>query len=348
MNIYKLASMAGVSVATVSKVINGKEGVGQETRERILKLIDEYDFRPKISNNTEDIIGLVYRLDSPGVSVSNYIMKVIAGVTDTLYEYGYFVTLIPYDFLPKDKNDLRVFCKKRKISGFVFVNLRENNQEVFTAAELHPVVTVSSRFVGKDIVSVRSQNREGAYQAVKELISLGHRDIVTFIPDLLIPDHRDRLDGYKQALEEAGLPVKNEYIIDYVNFALDLPIVVERLFINSDNPPTAAFICDDFEVMKIKSIFEMYHLEIPRDISVVGFDDYDYAAYFSPPLTTVRQPLEALGAEAAKLIYKMVNNPEEQQQDVILDTQLILRKSTRRLEDQSSKPAGDKENLLIG
>lgn len=81
---------------------------------------------------------------------------------------------------------------------------------------------------------------------------------------------------------------------------------------------------------------------------MVGFDDYDYAAYFSPPLTTVRQPLEALGAEAAKLIYKMVNNPEEQQQDVILDTQLILRKSTRRLEDQSSKPAGDKENLLIG
>ncbi len=335
MNIYKLASMAGVSVATVSKVINGREGVGQETRERILKLIDEYDFRPKMSNNTEDVIGLVYRLDIPGVSTSNYLMRLIAGVTDTLYEYGYFVTLIPYDFLPKDKTDMRVFCKKRKISGFVFMNLRENNQEVFTVAELYPVVTISSQFIGDNIVSVRSKNRDGAYQAVKELIRLGHKRIVAFIPDLLIPDHRDRLAGYRQALEESGLQVKDEYIVDYGNFAVDLPIVVERLFLNDDCPPTAAFICDDWEVLKIKSIFEKYQLEIPRDISVVGFDDYEYAAYFSPPLTTVRQPLEALGAEAARLIYKMVNNPEEKQRDVVLDTQLIVRKSTRKLETEN-------------
>ena len=84
-NIYKIASMANVSAATVSKVINGKEGVGEGTRDRILALIKEYDFQPKISSNVADIIGLVYRVDAPSIAGSNYLMNVIAGITDTLY-----------------------------------------------------------------------------------------------------------------------------------------------------------------------------------------------------------------------------------------------------------------------
>lgn len=329
-NIYKIASMANVSAATVSKVINGKEGVGEGTRDRILALIKEYDFQPKISSNVADIIGLVYRVDAPSIAGSNYLMNVIAGITDTLYGYGRFPMLIPYDFLPKDKNGLRVFCKKHKISGFIFMNLRENNREVYTAAEILPVVVIGGSFTGENIVSVRSKNREGAYRAVQELISLGHREIVAFMPDLLVPDHRDRLEGYKQALSENGLPIKEAYIIDYINPTLDLPIVIERLFLDCDNPPTAALVCDDLEVMKIKPIFERYGLEIPRDISVVGFDDYEYAVYSTPSLTTVRQPLSEMGHEAARMIYNVINSSEKQH-DVVLDTQLIIRKSTQPL-----------------
>ena len=331
MNIYKIASLADVSTTTVSKVINGKEGVSKKTRDKILKIIEDSCYTPRISNNTADVIGVVYRLDGIGFSTSSYLMKTIASITDTLCEYGFFTTLIPYDFLPKGKADLQVFCKRRKISGYICLNLRVNSQQVYSLAEVSPVVTINCKFEGDKIASVRSNSKEGAYNAVSQLIAYGHTDIVAFMPDLLIPDHFDRLEGYKQALRDNNIPFKQEYVVDYSHSLQDLPLMIERLFVGVNSPPTAAFICDDYEVMRIKSIFDRFNLRVPEDISIIGFDDYDYSAYFTPPLTTVRQPLELLGAEAAKCICQMIGNPGKAVQDVILDTQLILRKSAKSI-----------------
>lgn len=328
MNIYEIAKIANLSVASVSKVINGKEGVSPQTRKLVHEIMEKVGYKPKISKSILDSVGVVFWDNGNNHPLSSpYLSKVLEGATDILIEHNLYVTLIPIERLPKNKYELKQFCQKRKIAGLIFLNLRESNRYLCDYSDLVPIVITGTEF-GKSITSVRSKNREGAYEAVSYLISMGHKNICVFYPDYGMQDHNDRVAGYLQALKDNNIPIRQDLIIDYKNmWETDITLVLENLIFNKPEPPTAMFVYDDLQVLMITSILKKLNVKIPHDMSIVGFDDYDYSAHFSPPLTTVRQPLYDLGKISAHKLIERISDNTIPIENIMLDTKLIIRKS---------------------
>lgn len=333
-NIYQIAKEAGVSTTTVSRVINGKDGVGNETRKRILEIIGRTNFEPRISKNKNDKIALILGTDVNPSSVPNfsspYISKIIEGISSVYFDYDYNIILSSLSKVPKNADKYKVFCYKNNIYASIFVNLLITDTFVKDFSKVVPTICIGSSFDSDNIVTVRSDNEKGSYEAVKYLINMGHKKIAFLVPSLLIQDHIDRKNGYVKALEEHGIAYEpDKYLIKYMDYSqTGKRMLIEDLLSNKNDRPTAFFICDDSEVLKFLSILNGIGISIPEDLSIVGFDDYDYSEHFLPPLTTVRQPIYEMGREAAlaSLSFKVGDRGEQK----ILSTKLITRKSVEK------------------
>lgn len=337
MNIYTIAKIAGVSTATVSMVINGREGIGEETRKKILQIMKESNFKPRLTNNSSDTVGIFLRFNQPDPLTNSYISRILEGICHVSYSYGYNIMIIPIEKIPKDRDEFKLYCMKRRINSAIFMYLTDSDRYVLNYEGLFPIVTISSKFNSDKIISARSKNKEGAYEIVKYLIEMGHRKIAFMVADLSVQDHRERLEGYKQALLESGIEIDDNLIINYVGCSdTDLTIIIDKLFISQDDRPSAIFIFNDDEVIRISSFLEKLGIKICEDVSIVGFDDSTISAHFSPPLTTVRQPLFEMGRNAMQIIADILsNNVKEAVTDIIMDTKLIIRKSVLDLRERA-------------
>ena len=346
MNIYKIAQNAGVSVTTVSRVINGKEGVGEETRKKILDIVAQNNFQPRIAKNTFDTIGIFFRSDMPTPISSPYMIKVLDGISNELFNYGYDVMLIPVQKIPKDKDAFKIYCTKRRITGGIFVNLKVDDAYITNYEDVIPIVVVGSQVNSDKIVAVRADNKKGGYEAVKHLIDMGHRNIAFLAPILNVQDHCDRFLGYEQALDQEGISVNRDFVIEYIKYSeTGLQMIIDNLFKSSNERCTAAFVCDDVEVIRISSILERIGLSIPNDVSIVGFDDYEYSEHFSPPLTTVRQPIYEVGQRAAQVLIQLINNEDRKlENSIVLDTRLVVRRSVIPFTNGSSIARSQNKN----
>ena len=330
MNIYEIAKEANVSTTTVSRVINSKEGVGNETRKKILKIIENHNFQPRLSANRVDNIAFFYKSYSRNF-ISNYVVQLLNGVNYVVQDYGYNLLLVPVDRIPKSIDEFKSYCYKRKISAGVFANLSFNDAYIDLYENILPIVTIGCQSRSKKISYVKSDNVKGAFLATDYLIKSGHKNILFLAADISIPDHYERLIGYEKAFEENGMQSVKENIIQYQS-QTSLQLSLENLLgDNRPNKPTAAFICDDNEVIRCMSLLEKMNYSIPNDFSIVGFDDYEFSVHLSPPLTTVKQPIFEMGETSARMIINMLENKNIEPQGVVLDTSLIIRKSVAPL-----------------
>ena len=334
LNIYDVAKAAGVSTATVSRVMNGKPDVKPETRRKVLKVIQAMNFKPRVGRTELDTIAIFAPMDQVRLSYSTYFSDLVLGISYTVCDYDLNLEVVSLRKMPKDPLDFAVFCRERRIRGGIFAMTQQTDRYVEELAKSGSFVVIGNHF-GEDVPSVSTDNFGGAYKAAKYLVDIGHRRIGVIVTDIRYPDHKKRVEGYRQALTECGLSIDDAHYIDTMGGDLSNADTEfrTRTMLSSSNRPTALLMTNTVVAADIVRIIHSMGMRIPEDISVVAFDDDILAVRLNPPLTTVRQPVFELGQVAAREAIALSNGERTSEEvSVVLDTDLIVRGSTGPLQ----------------
>jgi DNA-binding LacI/PurR family transcriptional regulator len=318
-----IAESAGVSIPTVSKVINGRRGVAADTRARVKAVIDRYGYRRPAPVTRRNTMELVFDelADMWGV-------EIVRGVERVARQHRVGVVLT--EFGPQ-RRALRYWIDdalaRRPACVVSVAQLSEEERDQLRARGVPFVVFDPTVELPDDVPFVGATNWAGGRSAARHLIELGHRRIAMIGGPERILFCRARLDGFRAALEAAGRAVDSGLIVptgltreDGRAAALDL--------LNRKDRPTAIFTCNDLQALGVYQAARALELRIPTDLSVVGFDDLPVAALVDPPLTTVHQPLTEMAATATELALAIGRGEKTPQLGVELATTLTIREST--------------------
>ncbi|MDW8300457.1 MAG: LacI family DNA-binding transcriptional regulator, partial [Anaerolineae bacterium] len=327
-----IARKAGVSRSTVSRVINDSPNVSEQTRQRVLAIIEQENFHPNAAaralvKRRTDILGVVIPTSSNVfLSDNNYYPLILAGLNDAIRQLDYAMLMWLGEVTQDDQHLMRKLSNPHLTDGLIFVSLPSDHPLYAKLGRLRqPFVMIDRPFTDVESTNyVSVDNVRAAEIATEHLIRLGRRRIAHITGDMTITDAYDRLTGYKNALRAAGLPVDDSLIIEstfnretgYYAMQRLLPHKPDALFAASDTVAAGA----------LQAVLEA-GLRVPDDLSIVGFDDVDVATQVTPPLTTVRQPIRAKGEAAARLLVDLVNHRVSAPQHVILPTELVIRRS---------------------
>ncbi len=321
----EVAARAHVSVATVSKVLNGRAGVGDETRSQIEKLLQQSNYnRRSATPAAAPLVELLcYEIDSPFGSAA------IASIERVARERGIGIVVSGSedDHLPSQgwvDNVLR-----RQPIGIILVaaQLPPNDRQRLRARNI-PIVMVDAYGASlPDTPTIGSADWKGGFLATRHLIDLGHSDIAIITgPDDMMASTA-RLSGYRAALDAAGLEVRRDYVRPGQFHHRD-GIDQGRALLSGDRPPTAIFASSDLQALGVYDAARSLGLAIPHDLSVVGYDDLAIAQWAGPPLTTIRVPLAEMAEQATRLVTRLRDDPELAFSRVDVATSLVVREST--------------------
>jgi LacI family transcriptional regulator len=310
-----IARLAGVSKATVSRVLNHKPDVDPVTRERILRIMEEEGFVPSIT--ASGLAGGRSRLI--GVLVPSFTWPLIPDVMRGVAEV---VGLTPYEMVLYSINDsirdngsngdVIDHIMATKLTAGILAILPGHSSKHVVRLHKHgfPVVMIDDQELPGELPWIGADNQGGAYAAVSHLLQLGHRRIAHIQGPLKHLCSRERYQGYCQALEEAGLNVDSELVLEGDFTPTGGRSAASKLFaLPVEQRPTAIFAASDPMAYGVLAAAEEYGLHIPRDIALVGFDDIASSAHVRPALTTVRQPFYEMGQHGIKLLLSMLNGP---------------------------------------
>lgn len=328
MTIRQVAELAGVSIATVSRVINGHPDVSSETREAVRRVIKDRGYqagaRPRPGQT--GLIGVMLPLVHPG-----YFAQILAGATEAAYEHDMRVVLCPTRHSRSREMSLLDRLTGGEADGAVVV-LPEESGEEFAALAAHgfPFVIVDPRTDIADGISVVcAAHSSGATQATRHLLSLGHRRIGVIAGPRGWVATEERLRGYHAAMAAAGI-LPDPVLVQHSIFRVDGGREAATRLLGLPDRPTAIFAFNDGMAVGAMQAASAQGLRVPDDVSVVGFDDTIEAAITVPALTTVRQPLAELGRTAVSLLLRRLENRRMEPLRVELATRLVPRDSTAR------------------
>lgn len=324
-----VAERAGVSVTSVSHVINQTRVVSDDIRERVLTAMDELGYQPNalarsLRRKETYTIGVIMTN-----SADPFFAEITRGVEDTCFEQGYNIILCNSDSdLDKELFYTNILTKKR-VDGILFLAAGgKSTEHIRTVQERGTPLVVIDRIIPNLAVdSVLIDNARGGWLATQHLIELGHRRIgcITGPSDLTLS--AERVTGYRCALQEAGLAV-DESLIVRGNFQYESGYQATRQFLVQANPPTAIFACNDLMAIGAINAANKQGWSVPTRLSVVGFDDIRLALYSNPLLTTVAQPKYEMGSIAITMLLERIHHPEMPPAQKLLDTHLVVREST--------------------
>ncbi|RKR92540.1 LacI family transcriptional regulator [Micromonospora pisi] len=327
--ITAIAQEAGVSVPTVSRVLNGRNDVAPQTRERVEELLRRHGYRRRATRPRAgaSLIDLVFNdLDSP------WAVEIIRGVEDVAHAAGVGTVVSAIHRRSTSTRQWLQNLRTRATDGVILVS---SDLAPPVHAELRrlnvPMVLVDPAGVPTlDIPTIGATNWAGGLRATEHLLSLNHRRIgfIAGPPRLLCS--RARLDGYRAALEAAGLPVDHQLIAPG-DFYHESGYSSGTALLNLADPPTAIFASSDQMAFGAYEAVRRRGLRVPDDVSVVGFDDLPEARWSSPPLTTVRQPLAEMGLLAARTVLRLARGEAVDTPRVELSTDLVVRDSSAPL-----------------
>jgi LacI family transcriptional regulator len=307
LTILDIARLAGVSKSTVSRVLNQQARVDDETRKRVLRVIEEYNFAPSLNakglKGQSQLIGmLVPALTWP------IIMEIIQGIAQVVERSTYEIIL--YNFSThKDFNKVLDQIVATRLSAGLLVML--HTQSPAHLIELHqqgiPVVLVNTVGLRTNLPLVVADNYGGSYQGVQHLIKLGHRRIgyINGAPEFPCCDERYR--GYCDALRDAGISL-DPVLFQQGQFDIITGRQCAETLLNLEEPPTAIFTASDEMAYGVMDVAKVRGLRVPEDLSVVGFNDDVPSANTHPALTTIRQPFRDMGQYAAELLLSLLDS----------------------------------------
>ncbi|WP_102272117.1 LacI family DNA-binding transcriptional regulator [Cytobacillus massiliigabonensis] len=325
-NIQQVAEKAGVSVATVSRVLNHAASVSTKTRLKVENAIKELNYEPSMLGrnlrNSESRLLLVLL---PSISNPFY-TEIINGIQNTAIANSYNILLCETDSNPQRENIYFNMIKNKLADGVISMDPAVNRQKLTEIAESYPVILCSEYDEGGSIPFVTIDSELAAYQAVKHLIRLGNKKIALINSDEKFLYARQRRSGYERALKEFGLPIREEWIFHTKDLEFHNGVQAIRVLLELEEKPTAVFaVSDTLAIGALKGI-NGSGLHVPNDLAIIGFDNISFSNMTNPTLTTVSQPMYKMGVTAANML--IMNIKGEQVESVVLDHDLIIREST--------------------
>ncbi len=331
MNLEDIAKRAGVSRGTVSRVINNAPDVSARTREHVWKVIRQENYQPNpaaraLVRNRTEIIGVVIPTnENIFFTDNNYFTQILAGISPVICQRDYAMLLWVGELTEEDLLRRKI-SNSRLTDGMIISSMMYNHPLAKRLLSLrNPFVMIDRPLQHESWFNyVTVDNVRAAEEATTHLIRLGRRRIAHITGDLDIADAQDRLQGYKNALIQAGREVQPELIAE-AHFNRQAGYEATRRLL--PHKPDAIFAaCDTMAVGVLKAAREA-GVRVPDDLAVVGFDDVDVASHSFPSLTTVRQPVQEKGAAAAELLIDLLEKRVEGPQRVLLRTDLVIRES---------------------
>lgn len=327
--IAAIAREAGVSVPTVSRVINGRSDVAAGTRERVEELLNRHDYRRRSTRagGSAELIDLVFNdLDSP------WTVEIIRGVEEVAHASGVGTVVSAIHRRTAPTRQWMQNLRARASDGVILVTseLASPVHAELRRLNVGVVVVDPAGIPSMDVPTIGATNTTGGRHATEYLITLGHKRIgfITGPPRLVCS--QERLDGYRAAGQAAGIAVDDELIREG-NFYHESGFTGGKALLELKNPPTAIFASSDQMALGVYEAVRQRGLRVPDDVSVIGFDDLPEVRWSSPPLTTVRQPLAEMGRLAAHTVLRLAQGEKIESPRVELATELIVRDSTATL-----------------
>ncbi len=327
--IRDVAAQAGVSVATVSKVLNQRYGVSAETFARVTAVIKELGYEASLvaqslRNHRTNVIGILV------ADIEPFSTELLKGTADAIRGTGFELVVYSAGGRTGDPQGWEQRYLTR-LSG----TLVDGAVLVTPAVDLEglpgtPVVAVDPHTGRAALPTVDSDNLHGGQVATEHLLELGHRRIALLTGREDLKSAQQRETGYRRALVAAGVPV-DETLIRRGEYDHDVAAGSARELLNAPNRPTAVFAANDITaIATIETALEL-GLRVPEDLSVIGFDNIPESALCTPPLTTVQQPIREMGRRAITLLVRLINGEEPEDTHITLGTELVVRQSTRAL-----------------
>lgn len=327
--ILEVAREAGVSPATVSRVINGAESVEGELRDRVLVAVKKLDYRPnpfarRLHGYDSNVVGvLVPQLEN------EFYSRLISAIEGRLSVKGYHIICSLGHDDAASENEAIARLKDRFVDGYILLADRVPEARLRDLARQRvPLVLLNRHLDGLEVNCIGLDHTRGAYVMTKHLLELGHTKVGHIAGPLELPGARKRFEGYKQALLEFGIePVEELVVTTKANEEGGL-VAMRRLLAQAD--VTAVFVGGDKLAVGALSELHRQGIAVPGDISLAGFDDAAIAPYTYPPLTTMHYPVVEMGNQAADRLLAMLRR-EPLEVLPLLQPELVVRSSTARL-----------------
>lgn len=326
--IYDVAKKAGVSITTVSRVINNHPYVKESTRKKVEAFLEDMHYIPNsnasslVSKSTNTIAIIV-----PDVT-NNFFTTLLRGTEDKANQNGFAVILGNTDEdINKEQTYIRMFIERR-VDGIIIdsVSAKGENLKAVLKHKI-PLVLIDREVEGLSVDYVGSDNQVGAQKIVDYLIDLGHERIALISASQEISVFKKRTEGYLTSLSKAGLPINENYIKYGSKPVKDVGYLLTRDLLTEDSPPTAIFAANNFLAIGAYNAFREANLTVPEDIAIVCYDVYGSDSVINPFFTSINQPAYMMGQIAVDLLIRQIKDNNPSPTKVLLESDLCIRDS---------------------
>ncbi len=328
-NLNEVAEKAGVSIATVSRVVNNSPKVNPETRIKVLQVIKELKFHPnrvakrlRNKNASSNLLGVLI----PDIQNPFYV-EVLRGIEDVAYENKYALIMCNFSQDEKKEKLYLDILQSESIDGLIAAPVNEQDQNVINLLKGGlPIVCVDRGLSGVDVDVVLVENRNGAFSAVDYLAKSGYKRIAYIAGLPKIPSSQQRFQGYQDALASNGLPM-DKTLVKFGDSRHESGVKLCDELLNLPSPPDAIFAGNNLITLGALETIHKKGLLIPKDVAIIGFDDMYWSISLNPPLTAVKQPAYEIGKRAAEQLILRINDPSRPTMSMVMKTELIIRSS---------------------
>jgi LacI family repressor for deo operon, udp, cdd, tsx, nupC, and nupG len=327
MTIQEVARLAGVSVATVSRVLNNSPLVKDNTRAKVMDVIQKFDYQPNLlgrdlrRSETMKVLVLTPTLERPIVA------DIVQGMEDRGKEDGYYVLVCPTSNNADRERELLRMLQNRLADGVIVIYSTLSKEELSALGQKHSIVQCLEFVDASYTCSVSIDDEQAAFDAVSHLVEQGHRRIALIAGSPLVHSTRLREQGYRRALEYYAIPFREEWV-KYGDYGHEHAESLMNELMKLPEPPTGIFCMSDNMGIGCINAIHKAGLRVPEDMAVVGFDNTREATMALPELTTVHQPKYELGQTAMQLLIHNMTSSDKSYENAILRHELIVRAST--------------------
>lgn len=329
-SIEDVARRAGVSITTVSRVINNVPTVNKKNRAKVEEAVAHLKFKPNViaqqlARGLNNAVGLIIP-GYPGVFHSFYAIELIRGI-------GHACETLKLDLILHITDGTKPF-NTSNMGGVIFADIIENRKQIEASLEEGiPCMVINNIVDDLDVNYIAVDNIKGGRLAGEYLIGLGHKRLATVTGNIHTQGGLHRLEGFQEALKKKDIPIREEYIYrgDYSRRSARL---AAEGFLALKNPPSAIFAASDDMALEVMEVIIEKGLKVPEDISIIGFDDNPICLYGPVALTTVRQPLFKMAEEAVKYLNAIVSGKRNSPIKAILSPEVVTRESCSPLKNR--------------
>lgn len=322
--IKEVAEKAGVSVATVSRVLNQHSSVSEKTRRKIEEAINELNYRPSLlGRNLRTKESRLLLVIIPDISNPFY-TEIINGIEETALKKGYNILLCNTDSNLEREEMYFDLMKNRVADGAILMDQTIPTEKIAALASEYPIVQCSEYTEDERITYVSISNEAASYQAVKHLLQIGKKKIAFINSDEQFLYARERRAGYERALTEYNIPINSDLMRNTGGVSFEHGKQAMNSLLK--HRPDAVFAVSDVLAIGALKEININSFSVPDDIAIIGFDKIDFSNMTNPPLTTISQPMYKMGATSAELLINKIRG--EEVENMILEHELVIREST--------------------